>query len=64
MRGAQALKTVEEMTEEIASYDTIAIRKAKQAVVRDLDLTLTKGLELGIGKKRYPKIQHYQRGSQ
>ena len=40
------LQTVEEMAKKIASYDPIAVRNAKQAVVRGLDLTLTEGLDL------------------
>jgi enoyl-CoA hydratase/carnithine racemase len=40
------LQTVEEMAKKIASYDPIAVRNAKQAVVRGLDLPLTEGLEL------------------
>jgi enoyl-CoA hydratase/carnithine racemase len=40
------LETAEEMAKKIASYDAIAVRNAKQAVVRGLDLPLTEGLEL------------------
>jgi len=40
------LETAEEMAKKIASYDTIAVRNAKQAVARGLDLPLTEGLEL------------------
>jgi enoyl-CoA hydratase len=40
------LETAEEMAKKIASYDAIAVRNAKQAVVRGLDLSLTEGLEL------------------
>ena len=40
------LETAEEMAKKIASYDPIAVRNAKQAVVRGLDLPLTEGLEL------------------
>ena len=39
-------ETAEEMAKKIASYDAIAVRNAKQAVVRGLDLPLTEGLEL------------------
>jgi enoyl-CoA hydratase/carnithine racemase len=42
----QLLKTVEDMAEKIASFDPGAVRKAKQAVVRGLDLPLTEGLNL------------------
>lgn len=40
------LPTVEEIARKIASYNQIAVRNAKQAVVRGLDLTLNEGLEL------------------
>ena len=40
------LETAEEMARTIASYDAVAVRNAKQAVVRGLDLPLTEGLEL------------------
>ena len=40
------LQTAEEMARKIASYNLIAVRNAKQAVVRGLDLTLTEGLDL------------------
>jgi enoyl-CoA hydratase/carnithine racemase len=38
--------TAEEMAKRIASYDPMAVRNAKKAVVRGLDLTLTEGLDL------------------
>ena len=40
------LETAEEMAERIASYNSMAVRNAKQAVVRGLDLPLAEGLEL------------------
>jgi enoyl-CoA hydratase len=40
------LETAEEMAKKIASYNPIAVRNAKQAVIRGLDLPLTEGLEL------------------
>ena len=40
------LSTVEDMARKIASFDPMAIRYAKQAVVRGLDLPLAEGLEL------------------
>jgi enoyl-CoA hydratase/carnithine racemase len=40
------LETAEEMAKKIASYDSLAVRNAKQAVVRGLDLPLMEGLEL------------------
>ena len=40
------LETVEEMAKKIASFNPIAVRNAKQAVVRGLDLPLAEGLEL------------------
>jgi enoyl-CoA hydratase/carnithine racemase len=40
------LETAEEMAKKIASYDATAVRHAKEAVVRGLDLSLTEGLEL------------------
>jgi enoyl-CoA hydratase len=38
--------TAEEMAKRIASYDPMAVRKAKEAVVRGLDLNLAEGLDL------------------
>lgn len=40
------LHTAEEMAQRIASFNPIAVRNAKQAVVRGLDLSLAEGLEL------------------
>jgi enoyl-CoA hydratase len=40
------LDTAEEMAKKIASYDPMAVRDAKEAVVRGLDLTLAEGLDL------------------
>jgi len=40
------LSTVEEIARNIASYDQMAVRSAKQAIVRGLDLPLKEGLEL------------------
>jgi enoyl-CoA hydratase len=40
------LETAEEMAKKIASYDPIAVRNAKEAVVRGLDLSLPEGLDL------------------
>ena len=40
------LESAKEMAEKIASHDPAAIRSAKQAVVRGLDLPLTEGLRL------------------
>lgn len=40
------LQIAEEMAEKIASYDPVAVRHAKQAVVRGLDMTLPAGLDL------------------
>jgi enoyl-CoA hydratase/carnithine racemase len=40
------LQTAEEMAKKIASYNPIAVRNAKQAVVRGLDLSLMEGLAL------------------
>ena len=40
------LESAKEMAEKIASHDPVAIRSAKQAVVRGLDLPLTEGLRL------------------
>ena len=42
----QLFGTAEKMAKKIASYDTMAVRYAKQAVVRGLDLTLAEGLNL------------------
>jgi len=40
------LQTVEEMARKISSYDPLAVRNAKQAVTRGLDLPLREGLDL------------------
>ena len=40
------LPTAEEIARKIASYDQMAVRSAKQAIVRGLDLPLKEGLEL------------------
>ncbi len=40
------LQTAEELAQKIASYNPIAIRNAKQAVVRGLDLSLSEGMDL------------------
>jgi len=40
------IEVAEEMAQKIASHDPIAVRYAKQAVMRGLDLSLTEGLEL------------------
>ncbi len=40
------LQDAEEMARKIASYDPVAVRYAKQAVVKGLDLTLAQGLDL------------------
>jgi enoyl-CoA hydratase len=40
------LEAAEEMAKKIASYPPIAVRYAKEAVVRGLDLTLSEGLNL------------------
>ena len=43
---AQLLRTVKDVARQIACFHPIAIRSAKQAIVRGLDLTLPEGLEL------------------
>ena len=40
------LQVAEELAEKIASHDPLAVRNAKQAVIRGLELPLTEGLEL------------------
>ncbi len=40
------LETAEEMAKKIASFDPMAVRNAKQAVLRGLDLSLSEGLAL------------------
>ena len=40
------LETAEEMAQKIASFSPTAVRNAKQAVIRGLDLSLAEGLEL------------------
>ncbi|MDY7018742.1 MAG: enoyl-CoA hydratase-related protein [Chloroflexota bacterium] len=42
----QLLPTAEEIARKIATYDQIAVRSAKQAIVRGLDLSLNEGLDL------------------
>jgi len=42
----ELLPTAEEIARKIVSFNQIAVRSAKQAVVRGLDLTLNEGLEL------------------
>jgi enoyl-CoA hydratase/carnithine racemase len=42
----KVLPTAEEMAEEIASYDPMAVQYAKQAVIRGLDLSLSEGMYL------------------
>ena len=42
----QLLPAAEKMASQIASYDPRAVRAAKQAVVRGLEMSLTEGLEL------------------
>jgi enoyl-CoA hydratase len=39
-------KTVEEIAQKIASHDPAAVRSAKEAVVRGMDMSLREGLEL------------------
>jgi len=43
---ARLLATAQEMASKIISYNPVAVRYAKQAVVKGLDLPLTEGLEL------------------
>jgi len=43
---SKLLETAEEMAGKIASYDPMAVRNAKQAVVKGLDLPLPQGLDL------------------
>ena len=40
------LETAEEMAKKIASFDPMAVRNAKQTVLRGMDLSLSEGLEL------------------
>jgi enoyl-CoA hydratase len=42
----QLYEVAEEMAEKLASYEPLAIRFAKQAVIRGLDLSLAEGLYL------------------
>jgi enoyl-CoA hydratase len=42
----ELLKTAEEMARKIASYNPIAVRNAKRAVMQGLDLTIAEGLNL------------------
>ena len=40
------LQHAEEMAKKIASYDPVAVRYAKEAIIKGLDLTLAQGLDL------------------
>jgi enoyl-CoA hydratase/carnithine racemase len=40
------LETAEEVARKIASFDPEAVRNAKQAVLRGVDLSLSEGLDL------------------
>ena len=40
------IETAEEMAGTIASYEPLAVRNAKQAVIRGLELPLVEGLDL------------------
>jgi enoyl-CoA hydratase len=40
------LQTVDEMAKKVAAYDPAAVRSAKEAVVRGMDMSLAEGLEL------------------
>jgi enoyl-CoA hydratase/carnithine racemase len=55
------LATAEEMANKIASFDPMAVRNAKQAVVRGLDLSLSEGLKLerrlAVGLRWYKREQ-------
>jgi enoyl-CoA hydratase len=42
----ELLRAVEEMAKKIASYDPAAVRSAKEALVRGMDMSLQEGLEL------------------
>lgn len=46
MSRDKLLETAEEMAKKIVSFDPIAVRRAKQAVLRGLDLPLSEGLNL------------------
>jgi enoyl-CoA hydratase len=43
---AKLLHTADKMAKKIASFNPRAVRNAKEAVMRGLDLTLTQGLDL------------------
>jgi enoyl-CoA hydratase/carnithine racemase len=55
------LETAEEMAKRIASVRPMAVRNAKQAVMRGMDLSLAEGLELerrlAAGLRGYKKEQ-------
>jgi enoyl-CoA hydratase/carnithine racemase len=55
------LATAEEMANKIASFDPMAVRNAKQALVRGLDLSLSEGLKLerrlAVGLRWYKREQ-------
>jgi enoyl-CoA hydratase/carnithine racemase len=44
--GEKLFQTAEEMAQKIASYAPMAVRMAKQAVIRGLDLPLRESLDL------------------
>lgn len=52
-------ETAEEMAKKIASYDPFAVRNAKQAIVRGLDMPLSQGLEL---EKRLASVRAMMTG--
>jgi enoyl-CoA hydratase len=43
---AELLETAQRVAKKIASHDPLAVRYAKEAVLRGLDLTLSEGLAL------------------
>jgi enoyl-CoA hydratase len=53
------LAAADEMAKKIASFDSMAVRNAKQAVLRGLDLCLSEGLEmerrLAVGLQRFKR---------
>jgi len=53
----ELLPTTEEIARKIASYSKMAVRIAKQATIRGLDLTLNEGLEL---EKRLATLNQVQ----
>ncbi len=58
------LETAEELANKISSHDPMAVRNAKQAVIRGLDLPLHEGLELEKRLAQELRLGHPNQGNQ